>query len=585
MIGQTLNNRYKIISQLGEGGMGEVYLASDEKSKQEVAVKILAKQLITNQGLIDRFKREAETLQKLDHPNIVKFIDAFEHENQYVIVMEHVSEGSLHDLLKKGSLSIELARRITLELCDALIRSHHLNIIHRDIKPENVLLTKDSIPKLADFGVARLSEAEQMTRTGTQVGTPYYMAPEAWEGKVLDAQADIWSLGVMFFEMLAGQVPFNGDTPLAVMSQVNTASLPNLRKLRKDIPNNFIQIINRMLARDKKKRYQTMREVVVDLEQEGLIPRSFQFNWGFVVLIVLISAGVFFSQTFITQLNQPAPVTTTITSISVTDTPTSTLIPTLSIETPTLFVTPTQIFAIGSTMVSDIDGMVLVYVPAGEFTMGSASFLDEQPVHQVHLDAYWIDETEVTNKMYSQCAQVDACELPKNLGTFHYDTYYGNSAFDNYPVVYINWNMAKAYCEWAGRRLPTEAEWEKAARGTDGRTYPWGEGLSCDKASIGNYYCRKVPPLPIKNYPQGISIYKAYDMAGNVMEWVSSLYHPYPYNPNDGREDLTSSNARVMRGGSSFDLTGSDLRSANRSRDVPISSATDIGFRCALSIP
>lgn len=267
MINQTLNNRYKITSRLGEGGMGEVYLADDEQTKQKVAVKILARQLVTNTGLIERFKREAETLQKLDHPNIVKFIDEFEYEGQYVIVMEYVSGGNLQDLLKKGRLPIEHAKRIALELCDALIRSHHLNIIHRDIKPENILMTKDGKPKLADFGVARLNEGSRMTRTGTQVGTPYYMSPEAWEGKQLDAQTDIWSLGVMLFEMLTGQVPFEGDTGAVVMNKVLTTQLPNLHELRKEVPKGIANIVTGMLLRDKKQRYESMRQVAADLEK------------------------------------------------------------------------------------------------------------------------------------------------------------------------------------------------------------------------------------------------------------------------------------------------------------------------------
>src|SRR6476660_5842200 len=130
MIGEFLNNRYKIISRLGEGAMGEVFLATYEQTGQQMAVKTLARQLITNPHLIQRFKREAETLRKLDHPNIVKFLDTFEREGQYVIVMEYLAGGSLHDLLKKESMPVELARAITLEICDALIRSHHLNIIH-----------------------------------------------------------------------------------------------------------------------------------------------------------------------------------------------------------------------------------------------------------------------------------------------------------------------------------------------------------------------------------------------------------------------------------------------------------------------
>ncbi len=266
MIGQELNNRYKITAHLGEGGMGEVYRATDEQTKQQVAVKVLARQLTTHSESLERFRREAETLRQLDHPNIVKFVDAFEHDRQYVIVMEFVSGGSLFDLLQQGLLPIDRARRIALELCDALIRSHHLNIIHRDIKPENVLLTEDGRPKLADFGVARLSEGSRMTRTGTQVGTPYYMAPEAWEGKALDAQADIWSLGVLLFEMLTGKLPFSGDTGAAVMNKVLTTKPPDLRKMRSDVPHGLVNIVSHMLTRDQKVRYQTTRQLAADLE-------------------------------------------------------------------------------------------------------------------------------------------------------------------------------------------------------------------------------------------------------------------------------------------------------------------------------
>lgn len=231
---------------------------------------------------------------------------------------------------------------------------------------------------------------------------------------------------------------------------------------------------------------------------------------------------------------------------------------------------------------SDIDGMVLVDVPAGEFTMGSGDFVDEQPVHQVYLDTFWIDQTEVTNKMYSMCVNANICELPKSTGTSKYPSYYGNPDFDNYPVVNVNWSMAKDYCEWAGRMLPSEAQWEKAARGADERTYPWGERLSCDKVNYwnGSRSCA-ISPSPVDSYPNGASPYGVYNMAGNVMEWVSSLYQPYPYAPDDGREDLSSISARVIRGGWWY----VDLRSANRTNDVPISFSDNLGFRCALSIP
>ena len=276
MIGQTLNNRYTILARLGRGAMGTVYRATDTQGRRDVALKVISSELAVDPAMLERFKREGEALSKLKHLNIVGFIDAFQHDEQAVIVMEHVEGGSLYDLIKKGPLPIEHAVQIALDLCDALISSHRLKIIHRDIKPENILIDNDGTPKLADFGVARLSEGTRMTRSGVQVGTPYYMAPEAWEGKTLDAQADIWSLGVVLFEMLSGQVPFGGDTPLAVMTKISTTPPPDLRKLRADVPPGLVRIIGRMLTRNKQRRYQTMREVAVELEreQQAMAPRA-----------------------------------------------------------------------------------------------------------------------------------------------------------------------------------------------------------------------------------------------------------------------------------------------------------------------
>jgi formylglycine-generating enzyme required for sulfatase activity len=223
--------------------------------------------------------------------------------------------------------------------------------------------------------------------------------------------------------------------------------------------------------------------------------------------------------------------------------------------------------------------MILVYVPAGEFTMGNEVSFDERPVHIVNVDAFWIDQTEVTNAMYAKCVQAGLCNVPNIEMIFASTDYYGDPAYDNHPVIYATWNDAKTYCEWAGRRLPNEAEWEKAARGTDGRTYPWGEGINCNKANYNN--CAQAT-TKVGSYPIGVSPYGALDMTGNVYEWVSSLGMPYPYDATNGREDLSASGDRVMRGGSW--LTASDWsRSAFRIWFPPDEGNFGVGFRCALS--
>jgi formylglycine-generating enzyme required for sulfatase activity len=242
---------------------------------------------------------------------------------------------------------------------------------------------------------------------------------------------------------------------------------------------------------------------------------------------------------------------------------------------------------VGSTWTSPKDGMVMMFVPAGTFTMGSGS--DE---HEVTLADFWIDKTEVTNAMYANCVGEGKCDAPNSMGSHTRSSYYGNLEFEDFPVIYVSWYDAKAYCEWRGdgTHLPTEAEWEKAASWDDTkkekRVYPWGDSISC---SFANYRGKNGGCIgdttKVGSYPSGASFYGLLDMAGNVWEWVSSLYQSYPYSPTDGREDLSASGSRVLRGGS-WNYSDGSARSANRSGGDPTyASLNYIGFRCSRSLP
>ena len=259
----------------------------------------------------------------------------------------------------------------------------------------------------------------------------------------------------------------------------------------------------------------------------------------------------------------------------------------------------TSILSIGSSMISNKDGMTLLYVPAGEFTMGSDAddaltecqkimsncqrdwFTDEEPPHSVILDALWIDQTEVTVRMYYICVEAGICKEPTSKISTTRSSYYRNAEFDNYPVIYVDWNMAKTYCEWVDRRLPTEAEWEKAARGIDRRVYPWGDEID---ETFANYSSNIGDTTAVGSYENGKSFYGAYDMAGNVWEWVSDWYSEtyYASSPTSNPLGPDSGQYRVLRGGS-WGLNVNGVRSSNRQGFPPHLTQVIIGFRCAMS--
>jgi eukaryotic-like serine/threonine-protein kinase len=291
---------------------------------------------------------------------------------------------------------------------------------------------------------------------------------------------------------------------------------------------------------------------------------------------------------------QPAPTAT-----ATQEEPTATPIP------PTATITPTPMPGIGSTRMIEIDGMEQVYVPAGEFLMGSTDpeaktviefgrAYPEIPQHTVYLDGYWIDKFEVTNRQYAVCVESGGCTPPFVNSNYTYSHYYDNPDFANYPVVWVDWYQAGAYCTWAGRRLPTEAEWEKASRGTDGQKYPWGEDpVTGERANFCDKNCTRTiantahddgypDTAPVGSYPAGASPYGAMDMSGNVWEWVSSLIAPYPYDADDGREDPDSTDERAWRGGP-WSNGYWWMRSSVRYRSVSNYKWYVLGIRCASS--
>jgi serine/threonine protein kinase/predicted ATPase/Tfp pilus assembly protein PilF len=259
-------NRYLLQEEVGRGGIGLVYKALDKRTGQTVAVKLLRpEQLDATPNLFERFRREGEALRELDHPNIVKVLDVLDDEDNHYIVEEYFAGGDLAQAIHDGSLSIEKVLNIALELADALTRAHHLNIIHRDLKPANVLLAEDGTPRLTDFGVALIGGKKRMTEQGTPVGTIEYLSPEALTADV-DNRADIWAFGVMLFEMLAGFRPFRGTSLAELVSAILNHPVPDLEILRPDVPSALVDLIYRMLEKERSARISSARLVGAELE-------------------------------------------------------------------------------------------------------------------------------------------------------------------------------------------------------------------------------------------------------------------------------------------------------------------------------
>lgn len=265
----TPQGRYESQELLAVGGHGELYRGHDRVTGQTIVIKRVRPELLSGHPeYVARFRREGQLLSELNHPNIVSMLAFYEQDGQHHIVMEYVPGGSLRHLLERQPhLPLQQALTIALELADALSRAHHLNIIHRDIKPENVLLAHDGSPRLTDFGLARLRRDDSLLTQSTPfLGSPAYMSPEAIQGEEVDARSDIWSFGVLLYEMLAGQRPFTGEQITPVMVRILRDPITDIRHFRPDVPGAFAELLRRMLVKEQSERIGSMRLVAAALE-------------------------------------------------------------------------------------------------------------------------------------------------------------------------------------------------------------------------------------------------------------------------------------------------------------------------------
>lgn len=260
-------NRYSLLHKLGEGGMADVYLAIDTILNREVAVKILRGDLAVDPVAVLRFKREATAALALNHPNIVEVYDVGEEEGQHYIVMEYIKGITLKQLIsKRGALDKQEAVDIMKQLCSAMVHAHKNNVVHRDIKPQNVLIKDDGTVKLSDFGIALAQNAAQLTQADAVLGSVHYLAPEIARGEPASDQSDIYALGIVFYELLCGNVPYQGDAPVQIAMKHMREDIPSIRKFNPTIPQSIENIILIATAKNKNNRYKNATLMLKDLE-------------------------------------------------------------------------------------------------------------------------------------------------------------------------------------------------------------------------------------------------------------------------------------------------------------------------------
>lgn len=660
-------DRYRIVKPVGSGGMATVYHAFDTRLERDVAVKIIRRRAFPEEQLeriLQRFEREAKSLGRLSHPNILKVLDYGEYDGSPYLVLEFLPGGTMREKIAQGRLAWQEAVSIVLPIAEALRYAHSNGVIHRDVKPSNILLTAEGRPMLSDFGIAKFLEAADLatlTGTGVGIGTPEYMAPEQWTGKALP-QSDVYSLGVVFYEMVTGNRPFVADTPGGILLKQATQPLPHPTTHVKNLPDAIGKLLMRALARDPEARFQDMddligalrkldsreeasepsrrsaprdletQETYVQLDTQATyqaapdsrikppkkmtgnplpLPARQKTHYGLIVGMGALLLAVFLAGKALTSPGYatPAPVELVPTAFEVpaaTEASVATEAPIVT-EAPVAAATEAPISNEGPQEIVDSRGVWMRLVPAGEFMMGGIPdqaqaecqkfsnyaftsgcqpdwFQEEFPIHTVYLDSFYMDIYEVTNASYAACVTDGYCQSPSDYSSYTHPDYYGNPSYAQYPVLYVDWNKANSYCQWRDARLPTEAEWEKAARGTDARAYPWGDGIDCSRA---NYVGCSSDVSAVGSYESGVSPYGIYDMAGNVWEWVADWYDGtyYQNSPRSNPQGPASGEYHVQRGGAWSDggyyYFYYDVRTSLRGRSGTALGTYDYGFRCA----
>lgn len=612
--GRVLGNRYEILEWIGGGGMGSIYSARRIHIGDIVAVKVLRPDVVTDAQSRERFQREARAAAKLHHPNAVVIHDfGQDPDGTTFIVMELLVGRSLRSALnQERSFSQTKALGILKQACAGIEAAHRLGIIHRDIKPDNIILldSHDDTEhvKILDFGIAKLldrttdnlSSDPTLTQVGTVIGTPTYMSPEQCQGETLDARSDVYSLGVVLYEMLTGTQPFTAKNSTGLVIKHVTEAPRKLSAFNTDVSAAVENVVLKALAKKPEARQQsaldlsrefenavTNKTVIVPVIDKPDEPVAAPADKVIKTSSKIPVFAVFGATTFLLVaaigwwlLSRTPAALPQAKSQPNTAAGAAAALPVQAQE-------PEPLPSLSATPPDPPPGMVMVI--GGEFRMGSDVSADiDRPSHEVKVLPFFIDKTEVTNEEYKTFLDETKRPAPPSWKENSFQ-----QGQENFPVTDVTWEDASEYAKWAKKRLPTEAEWEFAARGTDNRVYPWGLEYQYGMASVtDNSTAEKQPGklYPVGSFPGGQSPAGLQDMSGNVWEWTASELNAYPGGKLDAKPGYK--NLKVIRGGSyksdPKQATTTIRRGWPATRDDwPSGIAPDYsttGFRCAKDV-
>ncbi len=549
-IGRTVGNRYKVEEFIDQGGMSAVYKASDPNLRRTVAIKVIHQHLSNNPEFVRRFEQEAAAVAMLRHPNIIQVFDFNHDDRTYYMVMEYVPGQTLKEALTKLSaakqrMSLKDVINIMTTICEAVAYAHEHGMIHRDLKPANVMLTPRGQVILMDFGVAKMLGERDETVTGTIVGTAKYMSPEQARGERPDGRSDIYALGVMLYEMVAGQPPFDSDTTIPILMKHVNEPVPDLRLIQKNVPENLIDIIEKALAKNPNDRYQMAAHMAIALKLLSRLDQTPATATVTDAQSTLMSGNKKPPANVAPAPKTPPPVAAPVSQPGKPAPPakksssTKYWLAAIAAAGMLFMVMIAGVLAFvfiqlsndaqatGQESAANLPSSVgMARVSAGAYSVGADSAnQDHAPRQTVELPEYWIDQWEITNAQYAEFLTESGQPAPPSWAEGSYP-----ADQENFPVMGVTWDQASAYCQWANKRLPTEAEWEVAARGAEDRLFPWGDNPQAVTLPRSGTYA--VGTKMTNQSPFGV-----FDMAGNVWEWVDEPYAPVP------------ADQRVLRGG------------------------------------